>query len=33
MADPPLDGSGHGARLRQRLFERGPDALLDHELG
>jgi DNA repair protein RadC len=32
MADPPLDGSGHRARLRQRLFEGGPDALLDHEL-
>ena len=26
------DGSGHRARLRQRLFEGGPDALLDHEL-
>ncbi len=32
MADQPLDGSGHRARLRQRLFEGGPDALLDHEL-
>lgn len=32
MADPPLDGSGHRARLRQRLLEGGPDALLDHEL-
>lgn len=32
MADLPLDGSGHRARLRQRLFEGGPDALLDHEL-
>ena len=32
MADIPLDGSGHRARLRQRLFEGGPDALLDHEL-
>ena len=32
MADHPLDGSGHRARLRQRLFEGGPDALLDHEL-
>ncbi|MHA6719170.1 RadC family protein [Sphingomonas sp. RS6] len=30
-ADPP-DNSGHRARLRQRLFEGGPDALLDHEL-
>ena len=26
------DNSGHRARLRQRLFEGGPDALLDHEL-
>lgn len=26
------DHSGHRARLRQRLFEGGPDALLDHEL-
>jgi len=26
------DGSGHRARLRQRLFEGGPDALLEHEL-
>ena len=32
MADAPPDGSGHRARLRQRLFEGGPDALLDHEL-
>jgi DNA repair protein RadC len=36
MAPKPLgtssDGSGHRARLRQRLFEGGPDALLDHEL-
>ncbi len=32
MADLPLDGTGHRARLRQRLFEGGPDALLDHEL-
>ena len=32
MADAPTDGSGHRARLRQRLFEGGPDALLDHEL-
>lgn len=30
-ADPP-DNTGHRARLRQRLFEGGPDALLDHEL-
>src|SRR3954468_677696 len=27
-----LDGKGHRARLRARLFEGGPDALLDHEL-
>ena len=26
------DNSGHRARLRQRLFEGGPDALMDHEL-
>ena len=34
MADSSssTDGSGHRARLRQRLFEGGPDALLDHEL-
>jgi DNA repair protein RadC len=32
MGDLPLDGTGHRARLRQRLFEGGPDALLDHEL-
>ncbi len=35
MADSPdasTDGSGHRARLRQRLFEGGADALLDHEL-
>ena len=32
MADAAQDGSGHRARLRQRLFEGGPDALLDHEL-
>jgi DNA repair protein RadC len=32
MTDLPLDGSGHRARLRHRLFEGGPDALLDHEL-
>ena len=32
MADQTLDASGHRARLRQRLFEGGPDALLDHEL-
>jgi DNA repair protein RadC len=33
MADEvSLDGTGHRARLRQRLFEGGPDALHDHEL-
>jgi DNA repair protein RadC len=32
MADASTDGSGHRARLRRRLFEGGPDALLDHEL-
>jgi DNA repair protein RadC len=32
MADASADGSGHRARLRRRLFEGGPDALLDHEL-
>jgi DNA repair protein RadC len=28
----PSDNSGHRARLRQRLFAGGSDALLDHEL-
>ena len=36
MADEPTgnvsDGSGHRARLRQRLFDGGGEALLDHEL-
>ena len=32
MADQPVEASGHRARLRQRLFEGGPKALLDHEL-
>ncbi|HEX8573205.1 MAG TPA: DNA repair protein RadC [Allosphingosinicella sp.] len=32
MADESLDGRGHRARLRRRLFEGGPDALLEHEL-
>ena len=32
MTDLSLDGTGHRARLRRRLFEGGPDALLDHEL-
>ncbi|HEX8301418.1 RadC family protein [Sphingomonas sp.] len=31
MSDVP-DNSGHRERLRKRLFEGGPDALLDHEL-
>ncbi|MCW3835944.1 DNA repair protein RadC [Sphingomonas canadensis] len=31
MSDAP-DHSGHRARLRQRLFQGGPDALMDHEL-
>ncbi|WP_448663536.1 RadC family protein [Sphingomonas sp. CJ20] len=30
LTDP--DNAGHRARLRQRLFDGGPDALLDHEL-
>lgn len=32
MADALPDASGHRARLRKRLIEGGPDALLDHEL-
>jgi DNA repair protein RadC len=32
MAEIPLDGTGHRARLRRRLFEGGPDALQNHEL-
>ncbi len=32
MADAPLDAAGHRARLRQRLFDGGERALLDHEL-
>jgi DNA repair protein RadC len=32
MGDLPSDASGHRARLRRRLFEGGPKALLDHEL-
>lgn len=32
MADAPTDGTGHRARLRQRLIDGGADALLDHEL-
>jgi DNA repair protein RadC len=31
-SDSGPDNSGHRARLRQRLFEGGPDALMDHEL-
>ena len=30
--DPANDASGHRARLRARLIEGGPEALLDHEL-
>jgi DNA repair protein RadC len=29
---PPPDSAGHRARLRRRLLDQGPDALLDHEL-
>lgn len=32
MNSPDLDGTGHRARLRQRLLEQGSEALLDHEL-
>jgi DNA repair protein RadC len=32
MADQQPGASGHRERLRQRLFDGGPDALLDHEL-
>ena len=32
MNDSTIDGSGHRARLRKRLIEGGPDALLDHEI-
>lgn len=31
-SDPTTNGTGHRSRLRERLFEGGPDALLDHEL-
>jgi len=31
-SDPATDASGHRGRLRQRLIEGGPEALLDHEL-
>lgn len=32
MGNDSADASGHRARLRRRLFEGGPSALLDHEL-
>ena len=32
MNGNPTNNSGHRARLRRRLLEGGPDALLDHEL-
>ena len=32
MGEQPTDAAGHRARLRKRLFEGGPSALLDHEL-
>jgi DNA repair protein RadC len=32
MNEPGTDASGHRARLRKRLAEGGPEALLDHEL-
>ena len=32
MGDIPTDSSGHRARLRERLFDGGDKALLDHEL-
>ena len=32
MSDTGTDASGHRARLRKRLAEGGPEALLDHEL-
>jgi len=32
MNDAGTDASGHRARMRKRLFEQGPDGLLDHEL-
>ena len=32
MGDTPTDSSGHRARLRERLFDGGEKALLDHEL-
>jgi DNA repair protein RadC len=32
MNDSVTDGTGHRARLRERLLSLGPDGLLDHEL-
>ncbi len=32
MGERPTDAAGHRARLRKRLFDGGPRALLDHEL-
>jgi DNA repair protein RadC len=32
VADTPIGASGHRSRLRQRLFEGGGKALLDHDL-
>jgi DNA repair protein RadC len=32
MDATPINGSGHRSRLRRRLFDGGPKALLDHEL-
>jgi DNA repair protein RadC len=32
MGETSHDASGHRARLRKRLFEGGPEALLEHEL-
>ena len=32
MGDDAFDAAGHRARLRERLFDGGPDALLDHEV-
>jgi DNA repair protein RadC len=32
VSEAAPDGSGHRERLRKRLFEGGPEALLDHEL-
>ncbi len=32
MPTPDTDGTGHRARLRERLLTHGGDGLLDHEL-